>query len=120
MSEARFAPVKETGKALLMLVVLGITAQWAASLSSLLVVVVMLRYAAYAWQAIAGTPSDELHGLLAVAGCALLLGFATSLGYGALTVMGLSLVIAVPLWRTASSANRADEAPEVTQDGEPS
>lgn len=117
MSEARFQPMKETGKALLMLVALGITAQWAARLSSLLVVVVLLRYATYAWQAIAGIPSDEQRRLLAVACCALLLGFATSLGYGALVVTGLALVIAIPLWRTATRVNRADEAPEVPQDG---
>jgi hypothetical protein len=103
-------PIKETGKALALLVGLGIVSRWAGTICSLLVVGVLLHYAAYAWQTIARIPAAELKSLLAVAGLALLLGFATNFGFGALAVTGLALLIGVPMWRAASKVNTADEA----------
>jgi hypothetical protein len=120
MHKACMQTSKETGKALAVLIALRIVSHWAGTLCSLLVVVVLLHYAAYAWQTIARIPAAELTGLLAVAGFALLLGFATNLGYGALTVTGLALVMGLPIWGASRKINHADEEHAPSRKGEPS
>jgi hypothetical protein len=52
----RLNGVKSISKGLGILVFLGISAQWAPTLTSLLVTVVVLRYACYAWSTIAESP----------------------------------------------------------------
>src|SRR5580704_7444781 len=94
-------PLKTVGKAVVVLVVLGIASRWAATLCSLLVVGVMLQYAGYAWHTVAKLPLGQVAELLAVAGFALGIGFLAKLGVAPLILTGLVLLVTVPLWRLA-------------------
>ena len=71
--------MKKLAKMLLILVLLGLAAQAAPVLASLLVIVVMLHYATYAWQTIARIPARHRAELLVVAAIALGAGFLAKL-----------------------------------------
>lgn len=98
MNQSQTEPAKQTGKALGVLIVLGIVSRWAATLCSLLVIVVMLQYAGYAWRTLAKLPPAQVGELLAVLGIALGIGFMVKLGVAPLILTGLVLLIALPLW----------------------
>ena len=104
-------PVKQTGKTAAALLILGITAQWASTLCSLLVAVVMLNYASYAWQLLAKLPEHETAELLALAGFALGAGVLAKLGVAPLILTGSILIVTVPLWRIARSTQSSDTTP---------
>jgi hypothetical protein len=104
-------PAKQTGKTLAALLILGITAQWAPTLCSLLVAVLMLNYAGYAWRMFAKLPEDETAELLALAGFALGAGFLAKLGVAPLILTGLILIVTVPLWRIARRRQSNDATP---------
>ncbi len=101
--------VKNTVKALGALVLLGISADWAPKLTSLLVIVVMFHYASYAWSRVAKIPPGQLAELLAVAMFALGVGFLAKLGVGPLIITGVFLLVTVPLWRLARHDPREDK-----------
>jgi len=101
-------PIKKTGEALAALIVLGIVSRWAATLCSLLVIVLMVQYAGYAWGTIAKIPAGQVAELLAVAAFALGIGFLAKLGVAPLILTGLVLLITVPLWRIARNAQQED------------
>lgn len=104
-------PAKQMGKALAALLILAIAAQWAPMLCSLLVVVLMLNYAGYAWRMLAKLPERESAELLALAGFALGAGFLAKLGVAPLTLTGLILIVTVPLWRIARRRQSNDATP---------
>lgn len=104
-------PAKQTGKTLAALFILGIAAQWAPTLCSLLVVVLMLNYTGYAWRMFAKLPEHEATELLALAGFALGAGFLAKLGVAPLILTGLILIITVPLWRIARRRQLSDATP---------
>jgi hypothetical protein len=99
--------IKTVGKVVVALVVLGIAARWAARLCSLLVVVVMLQYAGYAWRTVAKIPAAQVAELLTIAGCALGIGFLAELGVAPLILTGIVLLITVTLWAARSRRTTA-------------
>jgi hypothetical protein len=101
MNQSQSEPAKQTAKALGVLIVLGIASRWAPNLSALLVIVVMLQYAGYAWRALANLPTGQVAELLAVVGFALGVGFLAELGVAPLILTGAVLLVVVPLWRVA-------------------
>jgi hypothetical protein len=101
MHEEATQPVKQTVKTLAVLVVLGLTTHWAPTLCSLLVVVVLINYARYAWRALAKLSERETVELLALAAVALGCGFLAKLGFGPLILTVMILIITVPLWHIA-------------------
>jgi hypothetical protein len=101
--------MKKLTKMLLILVALGLAAQAAPVLSSLLVIVVMLDYATYAWRTIARIPARHRAELLVLAAIALAAGFLAKLGVGPLILTGLFLIVTLPLWRLAREDPRAEE-----------
>ena len=102
--------MKKTLKAAGALVVLGLSAQWAPTLTSLLIIVVILSYASHAWRTIAKIPSRQLGELLLVAGIALAAGLMFKLGVGGLIITGLFLLVTLPLWRIARPDPREEQA----------
>jgi hypothetical protein len=104
-------PAKQTGKTLAALFILGIAAQWAPTLCSLLVAVLMLNYAGYAWRTFAKLPEHETIELLTLAGFALGAGFLAKLGVAPLILTGLILIVTVPLWRIARRGQSNDATP---------
>lgn len=109
-------PAKQTGKTLAALFILGIAAQWAPTLCSLLVAVLMLNYAGYAWRILAKLPDHEVTELLALAGFALGAGFLARLGVAPLILTGLVLIVTVPLWRIARRRQLSDATPNDADD----
>ena len=119
MDEGHTEPIKQTGKVLAALIALGIVSRWAATLCSLLVIVVMIQYAGYAWRTLAKIPAGQVAELLVVAGFALGIGFLAKLGVAPLILTGLALLITVPLWRLARDERQesADLAIGEARDG---
>lgn len=109
-------PAKQSGKTLAALLILGITAQWAPTLCSLLVAVLMLNYAGYAWRTFAKLPEHETAELLVLAGFALGAGFLAKLGVAPLILTGLILIVTVPLWRIARRRQLSDATPNDNAD----
>jgi hypothetical protein len=99
---------RTTAKALAALFLIGVVSRWAPILCSLLVIAVMLHYAAYAWRTLAKIPAGQVAELLAVAAFALGTGFLAKLGVAPLIVTGLVLLVTVPLWRLARNDSRDD------------
>jgi uncharacterized membrane protein YkgB len=106
--------MKKTVKAIGILILLGISSQWAPVLTSLLVIVVMLHYATYAWQKIARLPDRHRAELVVIAATALGAGFLAKLGVGPLILTGVFLIVALPLWRLAREDPREEQ--EATAD----
>jgi len=104
-------PVKQTGKTLAALLILGIMAQWAPTLCSLLVAVLMLNYAGYVWRMFVKLPEHETAELLALAGFALGAGFLAKLGVAPLILTGMILIVTVPLSRIARRRQSSDATP---------
>jgi hypothetical protein len=119
MNEAQGETRKKTAKALGALIVLGISARWAPTLASLLVIVVVLNYARYAWHTIAKIPPRQLAELIAVAATALGVGFLAKLGTAPLILTGLFLLVALPLWRLARHDPREERGTGGEPDSEP-
>jgi ABC-type Fe3+ transport system permease subunit len=94
-------PAKQTGKTLACLAILGILARWAPTLCSLIVVVVMLNYAQYAWRMLVRLPDRETAELLALAGVTLGIGFLAKLGVAPLILTATILIVTLPLWDMA-------------------
>ena len=101
--------MKKLTKMLLILVLLGLAAQAAPVLASLLVIVVMLHYATYAWQTLARIPAHHRTELLVVAAIALGAGFLAKLAVAPLIITGVFLLVTLPLWRLAREDPRAEE-----------
>lgn len=115
MDEPHTNMIKTSLKALAALVVLGLSAQAAPTLTSLLVIVVLLVYARHAWTTLAQIPPRQLGELLLVAGLALFAGFLAKLDVGPLIITGLFLLVTLPLWRRARTDPREAQN---TSDGE--
>lgn len=103
--------MKKLANFLVVLALLGIAAQAAPVLTALLVIVVILHYATYAWQTIARIPARHRAELLVVAAIALGAGFLAKFGVGPLIITGLFLVVTLPLWRLAREDPRAEDEP---------
>lgn len=108
------------GKALAVLLVLGLLARWAPTLSSLLAIIVLLSLSGYVWRALAKMPSREVAELLALAGFALCMGLLAQLGTFPLILTGLVLLVTVPLWRLARGRGEgtSDLASDEASDGD--
>jgi hypothetical protein len=100
------------------LVLLGISARWAPTLTSLLVIVVMLHYARYAWSTVAKIPPGQLTELLVLATFALGVGFLAKLGAAPLIITGVFLLVTVPLWRLARHDPREHQDPPGSEGAE--
>jgi MFS-type transporter involved in bile tolerance (Atg22 family) len=116
MNERHLQPAKQIGTALAVLTALGIASRWAPKLSSLLVILVLLYSARYAWETLAKLAPSEVAQLLAVASFALTIGFLAKFGVNALILTGLVLLVMLPLRRPTRSAesHERDGQPEDT------
>jgi hypothetical protein len=119
MEQSEGDMMKTTLKAAGALALLGLSAQWAPTLTSLLVIVVILNYAQHAWRTIAKIPARQLGELLLVAGVALGAGLLFKLSVDGLIVTGLFLLVTLPLWRRARHDPREEPEPAGSVEASP-
>jgi fatty acid desaturase len=104
--------VRQAGKAIATLLVLAVVARWAPVLCSLLVIIVMVHYARYAWRVVAKVPPKEAAELAALMTITLAIGFLTRLGFVGLLLTGAVLLIVLPVWRAHHTPARSQAAAE--------
>jgi hypothetical protein len=101
----------KTMKTLILLALIGATASWMPELAPILVILVAVNYARYAWRTVGGVPARDVAQLTVIAVASLGTGYLAKVGVAPMIAQATFLTISLGAWAIAHPAPAGGEEP---------